>query len=754
MVIVRSQVSKVFRPKCLLAKSSLTPDKPRAEEKLCGHTALVLSSAEQILETSASLSLEALGLKTDLLQRLQHIVQLSAFVHDLGKCSDHFQAMVMNKRQAPQLMRHEAALLWLAWPGQTLANWLLSAVGGNERDYLLAIIAAVAHHRKFWAHALASKDSGAGTSLCLLTSHADFKMVLDFGRAKLKLAEPPSFATDTIIERTPRRNLEHQFEEWQGKAEEQISRDSLDAILLGLAKVLVICSDVAGSALPKSGECANWVASKLRRGPPANTYQHIIEARLNGGTLRGFQSAIAASKAPVTLVRAGCGSGKTLAAYAWAGEQNPERRLWVTYPTTGTTTEGFRDYLVEPDIDSRLEHSRAQVDIELLELPTDDGIERTYDRLSAIRSWSVDVVACTVDTVLGLFQNQRKGLYAWPSLCRSAVVFDEIHAYDNRLFATLLRFLKSVPGVPVLLMTASLPQQRLCALQKVVHKVHGMPLVEIAGPADLETLPRYRRMLEGDPFQLVAKVMRDGGKVLWVCNTVSGCLDVADQLCDFRPLVYHSRFRYRDRIQRHADVVGAFGKPGPTMAVTTQVAEMSLDLSADLLVTDLAPIPALIQRLGRLNRRSHPDSPQPIKPFYVIPFKGLPYDQQDLASAEDWLNRLGIGNLSQRDLANAWQESDSGTISPIDSAWLDGVFITEPSQTRDAAPGICIVLSQDVLDIRNRIVPIIEVIVPMLLPHKLMQKYHEWERVSGFPVPPDAMIAYDPMRGARWVRQA
>ena len=43
--------------------------------------------------------------------------------------------------------------------------------------------------------------------------------------------------------------------------------------------------------------------------------------------------------------------------------------------------------------------------------------------------------------------------------------------------------------------------------------------------------------------------------------------------------------------------------------VCSQVAEMSLDLSADLLVTDLAPAPALIQRLGRLNRRAEDGDP-------------------------------------------------------------------------------------------------------------------------------------------------
>src|SRR5699024_9311777 len=89
----------------------------------------------------------------------------------------------------------------------------------------------------------------------------------------------------------------------------------------------------------------------------------------------------------------------------------------------------------------------------------------------------------------------------------------------------------------------------------------------------------------------------------------------------FGARLYHSRFKYVDRVQRHGDVIDAFRAPGSTLASTTQVAEMSLDLSADLLVTDLAPVPALIQRLGRLNRRARPGDPP--RSFIVLPYGAM-----------------------------------------------------------------------------------------------------------------------------------
>src|SRR5262249_21317858 len=196
--------------------------------------------------------------------------------------------------------------------------------------------------------------------------------------------------------------------------------------------------------------------------------QAIVDHRLKGNTSRDFQTAVASSKHRVSFVKAGCGTGKTLGAYMWAANNHPTRRLYFCYPTTGTATEGFKDYLFEPDgelggIGAKLFHSRRDVDFEII-LTTGKDTELTkadaVARLESLEAWSTPIVACTVDTVLGLMQNNKRGLFAWPALAQSAFVFDEIHAYDDRLFGALLRLLKSVPGLPVLLMTASLPAAR------------------------------------------------------------------------------------------------------------------------------------------------------------------------------------------------------------------------------------------------------------------------------------------------------
>jgi len=163
----------------------------------------------------------------------------------------------------------------------------------------------------------------------------------------------------------------------------------------------------------------------------------------------------------------------------WAAKNHPSRRLYFCYPTTGTATEGFKDYLFEPDVKADLFHSRRDVDFEIILNTGDDAKNAAADaalRIDSLDAWSTPIVACTVDTVLGIVQNNKRGLFAWPALAQSAFVFDEIHAYDDRLFGALLRFLRDLPGLPSLLMTASLPKAREEALRALVKEFRDVEL--------------------------------------------------------------------------------------------------------------------------------------------------------------------------------------------------------------------------------------------------------------------------------------
>ena len=738
--------------KRLLAKSSKSPDTPRGAETLPGHTANVMAAAQTLLDETADAQLSAVGLpRSAWKERFYRAVLLAAFCHDLGKANDQFQSMVRGEREQRQAIRHEA-LSFLIVQEIALKEWFSAALEEPE-DLSFILWAAAGHHRKFPP---GEPAAGTGIRLSLFLNHPDFQRTLSVGAKWLGLDEPPTLANLTwqLVGRTPpRQRLRHA--ETKARAFWDSCNDDTRRFLAAV-KACLIAADVAGSALPKEGEkISDWIRKALTRRPTSSQLQNIIDERLQGTPLRPFQEVLGKTTARVVLAQAGCGSGKTLGAYVWAAQRAPGKRLFFSYPTTGTATEGFRDYLIDPTLNAQLVHGRAAVDLELLGV--DDEGEQ-LDPLAALEAWSASITSCTVDTILGLMQNQRRGLYAWPAFVDAAFVFDEIHAYDERLFSSLLRFLLNCRGVPCLLMTASLPQARVDALTEALHSIDES-LETVPGPMDLETLPRYQRVMSNDPWGVVEQRVKHNDKILWVANTVSRALRLAEEASahGFQPLVYHSRFRYEDRVRQHGRIITAFREEKPVLAIATQVAEMSLDLSADLLVTDLAPVPALIQRLGRLNRRSTPEDPKTPKPFLTIePDTPAPYKTPDcpapFAAARLWLDRLGMGPISQSDLAQKWLALDDGKQqkNPLPSAWINGGFETTPRHLRESAPGLTIMLQEDADAVRCGEVDPIRIRIPMTVPKGLDWK--KWPQVAFARVPPPDCLSYDPERGARWNR--
>ena len=739
--------------KRLLAKSSQTPDTPRGAETLSGHTANVMAAAQTLLDETADAQLSATGLPgTVWKERFYRAVLLATFCHDLGKANDQFQSMVRQDRKQKQAIRHEALSL-LIIQETPLRGWL-SAILEKPEDLSFLLWAAAGHHRKFPSDEPAA---GTGSRLSLFLEHADFQRTLSVGVKWLGLELEASPALTNLTWRLIGPTSPHQ-RLIQARKKAAAFWDSCSddkRRFLAAVKACLIAADVAGSALPKEGEkISGWIRKALSQKPTSDQLQKIIDERLQGMPLRPFQEALGKTTTRVVLAQAGCGSGKTLGAYVWAAQKAPGKRLFFSYPTTGTATEGFRDYLIDPTLHTQLVHSRAAVDLELLGV--DDEGEQV-NPLAALEVWSTSITSCTVDTVLGLTQNQRRGLYAWPAFVDAAFVFDEIHAYDERLFSSLLRFLLNCRGVPCLLMTASLPQSRLNALKEVLSSI-GESLETIAGPTDLETLPRYQRLIADDPWGVVEQSFGDNEKILWVANTVGRALSLADEASarGFQPLVYHSRFRYEDRVRQHGRIISAFRQGGPVLAIATQVAEMSLDLSADLLVTDLAPVPALIQRLGRLNRRSTPKNPKPPKPFLIIePDTPAPYKSQEqpdpFAATRLWLEHLGMGPISQGDLAQTWAHLDEERQQgPLESAWIDGGFETTPRHLREPTPGLTILLREDASAVERGEMDPVRVRIPMTRPNWL--EWKKWPQVVFAKVPPPECISYDSERGARWNR--
>ena len=204
-------------------------------------------------------------------------------------------------------------------------------------------------------------------------------------------------------------------------------------------------------------------------------------------------------------------------------------------------------------------------------------------------------------------------------------------------------------------------------------------------------------------------------------------------------------------------MIAKFGEQAESaIAWTSQVAEISLDLSATLLVTDLAQIPALIQRLGRLNRRAKSES-DPIMPFIVLePVKAdgkstpLPYTMQQLDEARIWLSKLPA-EINQQDLVAIWESMGTTTNEDIfsGSTWIDGGCDRIVKELRDASPGVTVIRRDDVENVRNGTCSIAEVVIPMN-PRSSMN-LDQWPKFQDVPIVNDEQLRYSELLGGEWI---
>jgi len=336
-----------------------------------------------------------------------------------------------------------------------------------------------------------------------------------------------------------------------------------------------------------------------------------------------------------------------------------------------------------------------------------------------------------------------------------------VHQYDNRLFGELLRFIGAFRGAPILLMTATLPGPRLEALRLAARET-GTQLRVVDGPAGLEDLKRYEvaDVADEPPWSEVDATLARTGKVLWVANKVDRAVAFAQAAANRNAIIYHSRYRYMDRLAKHKAVMDAFNdkKPGPALAITTQVCEVSLDISAELLVTDMAPIPALIQRMGRLNRRATEEKRKPgCRAIFLRPNNHRPYDKADFDLAEPWVSQLARRPVSQRDLAEAFAQLDVGEQpQPVASAWLDGGPLACQTLAREAESSVQVIRHEDkpacVTDRgKPNIKEITKYATPMLL-GPVAGEIGSWQQLGPAFIAPPGRLEYSTEWGGKWAR--
>lgn len=254
-------------------------------------------------------------------------------------------------------------------------------------------------------------------------------------------------------------------------------------------------------------------------------------------------------------------------------------------------------------------------------------------------------VTGTVDQLLFAGLKSRHLALRHLAVAGKVVVIDEAHAYDTYMSVYLDRVLAWLGAyrVPVVVLSATLPAGRRRQMAEAYSGVGGaqvddgsgevtpaegayplltavvpggVPVVRAPAASARTTDVRLERLADGPDVladRLEAELV-DGGCVLVVRNTVKRVLETArvlrERFGDADVTVAHSCFVDIDRAAKDRDLLRRFGPPGKAtgrperrhIVVASQVAEQSLDVDFDLLVSDLCPVDLLLQRMGRLHR--------------------------------------------------------------------------------------------------------------------------------------------------------
>ena len=256
-------------------------------------------------------------------------------------------------------------------------------------------------------------------------------------------------------------------------------------------------------------------------------------------------------------------------------------------------------------------------------------------------------VVGTVDQLLFMGLKSRHLALRHLALAGKVVIIDEAHAYDTYMNSYLDRVLSWLGAyrVPVVVLSATLPADRRRELAQAyagaasktadladVQEADGYPLltaveparspvVEAVAPSGRSTNVRMERLSDdlGALAERLEQELAEGGCALVVRNTVGRVLETAQFLRErFEPdeiSVAHAQFVDLDRARKDAELLEMFGppdksgdrRPAKHIVVASQVAEQSLDIDFDLLVTDLCPVDLLLQRMGRLHRHTRGD---------------------------------------------------------------------------------------------------------------------------------------------------
>ncbi|MCX8112401.1 MAG: CRISPR-associated helicase Cas3' [Bacteroidia bacterium] len=572
----------------------------------------------------------------------------AAFLHDFGKVHPAFQRQLIRVQGQRWGHRHEllsvAFVRWFFPLDSPKAFWAAAAILTHHKDLKILLERYPPGHPEDWS----SASQPLFDKLCKPIRFDSPEATEKLRRAKL---DPPRNSVVPIEELA--RWTEHTFpswweqktgesfwgwtevptctEKWPEKAYEAVQhllrqlekrftddkefKGSSEKAKLALfqSRGFLLLADRLASAGGKALPSVPW--EMIQRSFPTERHPHQSEAEASGDHL---------------LLIAPTGSGKTEAALLWAcrlARDAPERILYYILPYQANLNAMWHRFVERYGVPREylaLWHSRNLMAL-YHELREKEGAEaQAYALHEMSRLFYPPIFLTTpyqlLKVVFGLPGHECLRTHTY----RALLIADEIHAYAPRrvgLMLALFEKLITENRAHLCIMTATLPRWMENAFSRM------LPLQKVRPPRSfLCEFSRHRlflkrgRITDEVILREALEKAQQGRKVLLAVNTIDTAQRIYENLKRLRGssslslLLLHSRFCAKHRLEKEKALLESVKSEGGLVVVATQVVEVSLDVSFDELYTELAPMEALLQRFGRINRQRR----FPWKPVYVL----------------------------------------------------------------------------------------------------------------------------------------
>lgn len=354
------------------------------------------------------------------------------------------------------------------------------------------------------------------------------------------------------------------------------------------------------------------------------------------------------------IIESQMGSGKTeaalLASEVMAAKSN-EGGIYFGLPTQATADGIFtrleswaEKQATNGKLTIKLAHNGAEFNDTYTKLfkgvlPQPHGVENNEWFNAKKLSLLPNIVIGTIDQLLMIALKQKHLMLKHLGISGKVVIVDECHAYDaymNEYLEMALEWLGAY-NVPVILLSATLPYKKREKLIKAYiefnHDKYTNQSSELALSKDYPLItwtsdfcvrqrkinlvePGYKvkidQIKENQLISTIDDKLSEGGCAGIIVNTVKKAQEIFElfekEFPNKRIILIHSKFTMQDRAILEEEIIKHIGKSSKPedrnnlIIIGTQVLEQSLDIDFDIIVTQLAPMDLLIQRIGRLHR--------------------------------------------------------------------------------------------------------------------------------------------------------